>query len=83
MILIHIDAPHFSAGIEYDNGPFPKKNRCAHILRYMEKWDIDKIFNYCLNKGYRCYFTTYGPITATELRIDPKFIYNYVPVHLE
>lgn len=45
-MLIHITAPHFCAGIDYDRGIF------APILRYMVGWPVVKIFKYCDWKGW-------------------------------
>ena len=45
MLLLTIDAPHFNAGL------IPGA-RAAPIIRYMQRWHIDRIKEYCERKGW-------------------------------
>jgi hypothetical protein len=48
--LAAIDAPHFYAGIVlWDD----KVVEAAHIVKYMKKWDRDRVRSYCKSKGWK------------------------------
>ena len=45
-----IVAPHFTAGIEAEDG---RVARAAPILRYMVKWDVRFVRAYCAMKDWK------------------------------
>lgn len=47
--LIHINAPHFSAGVRTKDG---KVAYCAPILKYMHGWNVESVFAYARKKGW-------------------------------
>lgn len=48
--IITIDAPHFNAGIEYDDNDIVV--HAAPIIRYMIGWSINQVTSYCTKKGW-------------------------------
>ncbi len=49
-MLLAILAPHFTAGLEMEEGV---AKRCAPIIKYMLGWDYKKIESYCSRKGWQ------------------------------
>jgi len=49
-MLIRIEAPHFVAGIVYENEVII---RIAPIIKYMDTWFISNVISYCNKKGYK------------------------------
>lgn len=47
--LLHIDAAHFNAGAIVKLG-FVRK--AAPIIRYMEGWNLTKVYSYCKKKEW-------------------------------
>ena len=48
--LAAIDAPHFYAGVVlWDD----KVVEAAPIVKYMKKWDRDRVRSYCKSKGWK------------------------------
>ena len=47
--LLHIDAPYFNAGATVKNG-FVRK--AAPIIRYLEGWNLTKVYSYGKKKGW-------------------------------
>lgn len=45
-----IDAPHFYAGIVLWND---KVTEAANIVKYMRKWDRNRVREYCRSKGWK------------------------------
>jgi len=49
-ILVQIRAPHFTAGVLVLSGG----NYCAPIVKYMARWSLPAIRDYCARKGWTC-----------------------------
>lgn len=48
--LAQIDAPHFCAGLVlWDD----RVEEAADIVKYMRKWNRDRVRDYCKTKGWR------------------------------
>lgn len=45
-MLVHIDAPHFCAGVVVGE-------RAAPIIYYMKDWSLSQIKAYCRKKGWK------------------------------
>lgn len=56
-----IEAPHFYAGGDLDT------KRFAPIIKYMSSWTIEKIRDYCKQKGWK----------LTEIPDKVDFVYDY------
>ena len=58
--VIRISAPHFVAGVEinkiyqgiWDGPRYKYNNRRAPILKYMSRWNLFQIRDYCDKKGW-------------------------------
>ena len=72
-MLIRIDAPHFVAGIVFEyktnnqNIEYCKVLDVAPIIKYMKKWSIDKVVNYCCKKKWKWEFTCWNNKTFNML----------------
>jgi len=49
-MLIRIEAPHFVAGIIYNES---WTSECAPIVSYMRDWNLNEIEGYCKKKGWK------------------------------
>ena len=56
-MLIHITNTNykpFCCGIVYN---YPKRNKCAPIVKYMQYWTVNKIKMYCKKRGWEFHVT--------------------------
>lgn len=50
MSVVSIDAPHFNAGVVFDQNTVKK---AAPIIKYMTGWSKEKMVAYCESKGWK------------------------------
>lgn len=50
-MLLRISAPHFVAGVGVTDG---KVDMTAPIVGYMHGWIVERVYTYCLKKGWTC-----------------------------